>query len=37
VRRDKDQAVVTSTQQVKPGDELVIQVTDGHIHATVHQ
>lgn len=37
VRRDKDQAVVTSTQQVKPGDELAIQVTDGHLHATVHQ
>ncbi len=37
VRRDKDQAVVTSTQQVKPGDELTIQVTDGHIHATAHQ
>lgn len=37
VRRDKDQAIVTSTQQVKPGDELAIQVTDGHLHATVHQ
>lgn len=35
VRRDGDQAVVTSTQQVRPGDELSIQVTDGHIHATV--
>ena len=37
VRREADQAVVTSTQQVQPGDELTIQVTDGHIHTTVHQ
>ncbi len=36
VRRDADQAVVVSTKQVQPGDELTIQVTDGHIHAQVH-
>jgi len=35
VRRDSDQAVVSSRQQVQPGDELTIQVTDGHIYATV--
>jgi exodeoxyribonuclease VII large subunit len=35
VRRDSDQSVVTSTQQVHPDDELTIQVTDGHIHAQV--
>jgi exodeoxyribonuclease VII large subunit len=37
VRRDGDQAVVISIQQVHAGDELTIQVTDGHIHATVRQ
>ncbi|HVB72202.1 MAG TPA: exodeoxyribonuclease VII large subunit [Ktedonobacteraceae bacterium] len=35
VRRDADQRVVTSTHQVQPGDDLTIQVTDGHIHAKV--
>jgi exodeoxyribonuclease VII large subunit len=35
VRRDSDQAVVSNTQQVRSGDELTIQVTDGHIHAQV--
>jgi exodeoxyribonuclease VII large subunit len=35
VRRQADQAVITSVQQVKSGDELAIQVTDGHIHADV--
>lgn len=34
-RRDADQHIVTSTQQVQPGDDLTIQVTDGHIHAKV--
>ncbi len=37
VRRDTDQTVITSEQQVQPGDELTIQVTDGHIHAIVRQ
>ena len=37
VRRDSDQSVVISTQQVHPGDELTIQVTDGHIHAQVKE
>jgi exodeoxyribonuclease VII large subunit len=37
VRRDADQTVITSEQQVRPGDELTIQVTDGHIHAIVRQ
>jgi exodeoxyribonuclease VII large subunit len=37
VRRDADQTVITSEQQVQPGDELTIQVTDGHIHAVVRQ
>lgn len=37
VRRDSDQAVVTSTRQVHSGDELTIQVTDGHIHAQVKE
>jgi exodeoxyribonuclease VII large subunit len=35
VRRDSDQSVVISTHQVDVGDELTIQVTDGHIHAQV--
>src|SRR5205809_1572600 len=33
VRRDSDHSLVTKTQQVHPGDELTIQVTDGQIHA----
>lgn len=37
VRRDSDQAVVSSTRQVHSGDELTIQVTDGHIHAQVKE
>jgi exodeoxyribonuclease VII large subunit len=37
VRRDADQTIVTSMQQVQPGDQLTIQVTDGHIHAIVHR
>src|SRR5438105_8055417 len=37
VRRDIDAVVVTSTQQVQAGDELSIQVIDGHIHARVRQ
>ena len=37
VRRDADQTVITSEQQVQPGDELTIQVTNGHIHAIVRQ
>ncbi len=37
VRRDRDQTVVTSTQEVRSGDELTIQVTDGHIHAQVKE
>ena len=37
VRRDSDQSVVVRTQQVHPGDELTIQVTDGHIHAKVKE
>ncbi len=37
VRRDSDQSVVTSTQQVHPDDELTIQVIDGHIHAQVKE
>ena len=37
VRRDSDHSLVTKTQQVHPGDELTIQVTDGHIHAQVKE
>jgi exodeoxyribonuclease VII large subunit len=37
VRRDSDQSVVSSTQQVHPGDNLTIEVTDGHIHAQVKE
>ena len=33
VRRDDDLHIVTSIQQVQPGDDLTIQVTDGYIHA----
>ena len=35
VRREHDQAIVTSVQHVHPGDELTIQVQDGHITAQV--
>ena len=35
VRRDSDQSVVTSVQQVNPGDGLTIQVNDGAIHTIV--
>ena len=35
VRRDRDRNVVTSVQQVQPGDGLTIQVTDGHIPVEV--
>jgi exodeoxyribonuclease VII large subunit len=37
VRQDADQTIVTSMQQVQPGDQLTIQVTDGHIHAIVRR
>src|SRR5438876_2786560 len=37
VRRDSDHSLVTKTQQVHPGDELTIQVTDGQIHAQVNK
>lgn len=37
VRRDSDLALVTRTQQVNPGDELTIQVTDGNIHVEVKE
>jgi exodeoxyribonuclease VII large subunit len=35
VRREHDQAIVTSVQHVLPGDALTIQVQDGHITAEV--
>jgi len=35
VRRDADQHIITSVQQAQPGDDLTIQVTDGHIHVKV--
>lgn len=35
VRRDSNQTVVTSVQQVLPGDTLTIQVQDGHIPVEV--
>jgi len=35
VRRDEDQAVVTSVRQVQSGDELTIQVQDGHFPVEV--
>jgi exodeoxyribonuclease VII large subunit len=35
VRRDVDQHIITSVQQAQPGDDLTIQVTDGHIHVKV--
>jgi exodeoxyribonuclease VII large subunit len=37
VRRESDQSLVTSTQQVRPKDELTIQVKDGSIHAQVKE
>src|SRR6266704_299057 len=36
VRHEPAHALITSVQQVKPRDELTIQVTDGHIHVSVH-
>jgi len=35
VRHEPDHALITSVQQVKPRDELTIQVADGHIHVSV--
>jgi len=35
VRRDVDQKVITSVQQIQPGERLTIQVQDGHIPAQV--
>lgn len=35
VRCDSDRSIVTSVQQVQPGDGLTIQVTDGHIPVEV--
>lgn len=37
VRRDSDGRIVTSTQQVRPGETLTIQVTDGHIPVHVRE
>lgn len=37
VRREADQQLVTRVEQVQPGDELSIQVTDGQISATVRK
>lgn len=37
VRRDDNRHIITSVQQVQPGDDLTIQVTDGHIHAKVQE
>src|SRR5579884_2136608 len=37
VRRDSDQTVITSTQQVQPGEQLTIQVRDGSIPVEVRQ
>ncbi|HYL43429.1 MAG TPA: exodeoxyribonuclease VII large subunit [Ktedonobacteraceae bacterium] len=37
VRRDSDGRIVTSTQQVRPGETLTIQVTDGHIPVQVRE
>lgn len=36
VRRAEGQHIVTSIQQVQPGDRLDVQVADGHISATVN-
>jgi exodeoxyribonuclease VII large subunit len=33
VRRDTDQKVISSVQQIQPGEQLTIQVQDGHIQA----
>jgi exodeoxyribonuclease VII large subunit len=35
VRRDANQTIVTSVQQVQPGDELTVQIQDGHIPVVV--
>lgn len=35
VRREQDQVVVNSVQQVRPGEDLLIQVQDGHIPVRV--
>ncbi len=37
VRRDADQAVITSPHQVQPGEQLTIQVRDGFIPVAVRQ
>jgi exodeoxyribonuclease VII large subunit len=37
VRQSADQRIVTSVQQVQPGDQLDIQVADGRICAQVHR
>jgi exodeoxyribonuclease VII large subunit len=37
VRRDSDGRIITSTQQVRPGETLTIQVTDGHIPVQVRE
>src|SRR5579885_2409536 len=37
VRRESNQQVATRVEQVQPGDELSIQVTDGQISATVRK
>jgi exodeoxyribonuclease VII large subunit len=37
VRRDDNRHIVTSIQQVQSGDDLTIQVADGHIHAKVQE
>lgn len=35
VRRDEDQAIITSVRQVQPGDTLTVQVQDGHFPVEV--
>ncbi len=35
VRRERDGAIVSSVQQVRAGDQLTVQVQDGHIHVEV--
>ncbi len=37
VRRESDRSLVTKTHQANIGDELIIQVTDGQIHAQVKE
>jgi exodeoxyribonuclease VII large subunit len=37
VRKEQDQAIVSSPTQVQPGDHLTIQVQDGHIPVEVRQ